>query len=466
MKTTNAYLLTLVSTLLFAPAFSSESDISAQAASDPASQSEHGAISVAQMPLVLSDFDLSAVRIRATAEASADSGAITASLVGPRRVSLPRAGGTTLVPLNVQGLSTSVQPIALPAGIAVSMSGNQLSVVATANRSTLERTGSIAVLVQSPIVASRGKVRGVLQIGLSQLPCTTKTCPTTAPASTATVTQTVAPLQPTGIDWTAIAGELTRTSSNSVLVAIDGNDSTTRTSGAALQRLTQVCAVNAVKCILELRSQPGSSLAAASEYFLSPDVLAALHGTEAQLLLSLRGNEPLEGSLGAVSQLRAAGLGHTLLVSARPDAAQLLASDSDHDLLFASDGASNQAATVPSVVVPQAIIVSAPLGPVDFEINDQAFLVDRSLAAFNAAGGSVALRFLQTGGLRWAIRKVPNSFVQGGAQFPQSGNVTLTVGPSSTPRSEHVEFSARTADGGITLFIEVAVIQDPTGTAF
>jgi hypothetical protein len=263
-----------------------------------------------------------------------------------------------------------------------------------------------------------------------------------------------------------------RSNADAVLVAIEGNDSPNRTSGSSITRLAEVCVASGVKCILELSSQrsPAASSSSPSAYFLSPDVHAALYGAEGQLLLSLRGEARLDGKLGAIDQLRAAGLAHTFLAPPTEQANRILASDAHRNTLFAADrapaAASSEGSRVTTIVVPQAVITSAPLVPVDLEINGRAFVVDRSLAAFDAAGGSVALRFLQTGGLRWAVRKVPNSFVAGGANFPQSGNVTLTVGPSTINRAEHIEFSARSANGVVSMFIDVAVIQDATGTIF
>jgi hypothetical protein len=429
---------------------------------------------VAEAPLTLSDFDRSAALQRAALNPSTDaslvSGSLIASLVGPERISLPRAGGTTSITLQVQGLALAVRPVTLPAGITVSLSGNQLTLVSTANRTGLERVGSIAITAQSPANTRGGRARGILISGVSQLPCISNSCPASEPP--------VPPVAPTsaravGIDWSAVTnGMRNRAGADAILVAVDGNDSPSRTSGASITRLAQLCAVNGVKCILEVAAQrsPAANGSSPSAYFLSPDIHAALYGAEGTLILSLRGDARLDGKLGAIDQLRSAGLTHTMLVSPSEQANRILASDTHRNTLFAVDRArataSRAAAGVPTIVVPQAVIASAPLIPVDFEINGRAFVVDQSLAAFDAAGGSVSLRFLQTGGLRWAIRKVPNSFVDGGTTFPQSGNVTLTVGPSTLNRSEHIEFSARSANGVVSMFIDVAVIQDATGTIF
>jgi hypothetical protein len=258
---------------------------------------------------------------------------------------------------------------------------------------------------------------------------------------------------------------------DTVLVVIDGSDSPSRTSGASIKQLAQLCAANGRKCILELGSQSNAARLSASTYFLSPDVHAALYGAESQLLLSLRHETQLAGASSVITQLRAAGLGHTLLVSPIENAARILQSDPYHNTLLATDTAkaspsSNNTASLPAIVVPQVVIGTAPLVPVDFEINGHAFVVDRSLVAFDATGGTASLRFLQSGGLRWAVRKVPNSFVQGGNTFPQTGRVTLSVGASTITRSERVEFSAKTANGAVALFIAVAVIQDADGSVF
>lgn len=436
--------------------------------SDGSASSRLAALTVADAPLVLSDFDRSAALQRVAANptaASLDDNAIIASLVGPERIALPRAGGTTTITLQVQGLALSVRPVTLPSGITVSLSGSDLTIVSTANRTGLERVGSIAIMGQSPANARGGRARGILISGISQLPCTSTTCPAAVAPVSNTITLAPRP-RAFGIDWTAVAnGMRSRSGSDAILVAVAGNDSPNRTSGASLTRLARACAATGVKCIVE---PSAGSDAAPSAYFLSQDVLAALYGAEEQLILSLRGEARLEGSLGAISQLRAAGLSHTLLAPVSERADRVLVSDAHRNLLFAAGsvpGATASGSGVATIVVPQAVI-AAPLAPVDLQINGQAFVVDRSLAAFDAAGGSVGLRFLQTGGLRWAIRKVANSFVAGGSNFPQSGNVTLTVGPSTVNRAEHIEFSARSANGVVSLFIDVAVIQDATGTIF
>jgi hypothetical protein len=443
-------------------------------------------IRVAEAPLVLSDFDLGTRRLAlaGATDAALVGGALSVALTGPEKIVLPRAGGTTAVTLGVRGLSLSVRAVTLPSGITVTLAGNQLSVTSAANRGTSERFGSIAVMAQSAPNPRGGRVRGVLLIGLSQLPCTATSCPADPPPPPPPPpTEPVPEPSPasalastSALDWSAMERVLRRRAAdaNAVVVVLDGSESQTRTSGAAIGRLARSCSDNSVTCILEVS---GSDAAAASSYFLSPDVHGALYGNEASLMLSLRGEQRVTGRLGAIDQLRAAGLGHALLVGSSggekdavpANAREILAADSHRNTLFA---VSNQAisrgsaATVPTVVVPQALIVDAPLNPVDFEINGSVFAVNRSLAAFDAGGGSASFRFLQSGGLRWAVRKLPNSFVQGGGTFPQSGVLTLSVGPSSVPRTESVEFSAKTASGAVTLFIDVAVIQDPTGSIF
>jgi len=477
MKTKDIFTRVLVPAVICAIATLSSASSTTRQPDESELQNRLAGITVAKAPLVLSDFDRSAalksVAANPAADASLDSSSVVASLVGPERISLPRAGGTTSITLQVQGLSLAVRPVTLPSGITVSVSGNQLTLVSTANRTGLERAGSIAITAQSPANARGGRVRGILISGVSQLPCTASTCAASGAATPTNTTVAPLPARIVGIDWSAVASSMRgRSGADAILIAIEGNDSPNRTSGSSITRLAQLCAANGFKCILELSSQrsPAASNSSPSAYFLSPDIHAALYQAEDHLILSLRGDVRLDGKLGAINQVRAAGLAHTLLTSSAEQADRILTSDTHRNTLFAVDRAlaatSSEGSRVPTIVVPQAVITTAPLVPVDFEINGQAFVVDRSLVAFDAAGGSVSLRFLQTGGLRWAIRKVPNSFVAGGTNFPQSGNVTLTVEPSTFSRAEHIEFSAKSANGVVTMFIDVVVIQDATRMIF
>ncbi len=330
-----------ICTRLLAPAMICAASVLATASSatqrsnDLPMQSGFAGVSVAETPLILSDFDRSAVLQRAAGNAAENTNLVgnplTASLVGPERIVLPRAGGTTSVTLAVQGLSLTVRPVGLPSGISVSLSGNQLTVVSTANTGTSERVGTFAITGQGPHDPLSGRLRGVLTVGVSQLPCTATTC--SATGTSAPVSIVMAPAtKVAGADWSAVAESMrSRNSADVILVVIDGDDTPNRTGGASVTRLAQLCAANGLKCILELSSQAGpaaASNASASAYFLSPDVHAALYGTEAQLILSLRGEMQLDGKLGAINQLRAAGLGHTLLVNRSENASRILAGDS------------------------------------------------------------------------------------------------------------------------------------------
>jgi len=207
MKTTALYPLVLMPVLICASAPLSLASSGTPLSSDALLQGRPAGMTVAEAPLILNDFDRSAALNAAAADANLVGGSITASLSGPERVVLPRAGGTTSVTYTVQGLSLTARSVSLPSGITVSISGGQLTLTSTANRGTTERVGSLTITAQSPANARSGRARGVLLVGVSQLPCTVATCGPAAPPAPPEPPAPEIPVptaSPAGIDWASI----------------------------------------------------------------------------------------------------------------------------------------------------------------------------------------------------------------------------------------------------------------------
>ncbi|MGW5051629.1 cellulase family glycosylhydrolase [Actinokineospora sp. NPDC004072] len=150
------------------------------------------------------------------------------------------------------------------------------------------------------------------------------------------------------------------TGANTVRVVLSNGVRWTRNSGADVSNVISLCKANKLICVLEVHDTTGygeqsgaSSLAQATDYWLSADIKAALAGQEDYVILNV-GNEPF-GNTGyqnwtahssqAIQRLRAGGYDHVIMVDApnwgqdwsftmRDNAAQVYAADPTGNTMF------------------------------------------------------------------------------------------------------------------------------------
>lgn len=121
------------------------------------------------------------------------------------------------------------------------------------------------------------------------------------------------------------------TGANTVRVVLSNGTRWTRNSGSDVSAVISRCKANRLICVLEVHDTTGygeqsgaASLAQATDYWLSPDITAALEGQEDYVILNI-GNEPF-GNTGyqdwtshtseAIQRLRTGGYEHVLMVDA------------------------------------------------------------------------------------------------------------------------------------------------------
>ncbi len=125
--------------------------------------------------------------------------------------------------------------------------------------------------------------------------------------------------------------DMANAGANAVRVVLSNGERWGRNSGAQVAQVIQWAVDNEMVAVLEVHDATGWSDQAtaahpqtAVDYWLSGDVLAALDGTEAHVLLNIA-NEPIGNTtvdqwqsfhVSAIGQLRAAGVSHTLIVDA------------------------------------------------------------------------------------------------------------------------------------------------------
>ena len=134
-----------------------------------------------------------------------------------------------------------------------------------------------------------------------------------------------------GLDTAQQFADMASAGANTIRVVLANGGQWSRVSGAEVAQIIQWAKDNELVTMLEVHDATGWSEQggaahpqSAVDYWLSPDIRAAIDGNEAFVLINIA-NEPMGNTTtaqwapfhqGAVAQLRAAGVGHTLVVDA------------------------------------------------------------------------------------------------------------------------------------------------------
>jgi len=187
------------------------------------------------------------------------------------------------------------------------------------------------------------------------------------------------------------------TGANTVRVVLATGGRWTRNDGADVSNIINLCKANKLVCVLEVHDSTGyteqwnaTEISDAVNYWTSADILPVIQGEEDYVIINIA-NEPygnnanvsqyVDGTKGAIQQLRNAGLTHTLMVDAanwgqdwqffmRDNAPEIFAADSLANTVFdihmyeVFSSSSNQEAYIQAFQNNNLPLVIGEFGPV------------------------------------------------------------------------------------------------------
>ena len=215
---------------------------------------------------------------------------------------------------------------------------------------------------------------------------------------------------------TSSFANIAATGANTVRVVLSTGGRWTRNNGADVANVISLCKTNKLVCVLEVHDSTGyteqsgsTPISDAVNYWISADILPVIQGEEDYVIINIA-NEPygnnasqsqyVDGTIGAIQQLRNAGLTHTLMIDAanwgqdwqffmRDNAPQIFAADSLSNTLFdvhmyeVFKTAATQQAYVQAFQTHNLPLVIGEFGPVH---NGQNIDIDSLLSLANQFG--------------------------------------------------------------------------------
>jgi hypothetical protein len=312
-------------------------------------------------------------------------------------------------------------------------------------------------------------------IGLSQRICHPKSC---TPAGALFTDAAAASAAPADINWGSVAAALTRRAlrgANAVRVVLD-DSAAGRTPGTAVTNLAKLCGQLQLSCVLDLAVNENlDEQSRGTNYFLSPDVLAALHAADSSLVLSIRDQELLREPKAVLSRLRAAGVTQTILASAMAGKRTVADFTSRAKTLFDSDAHRNVVVVAPDAQTALASADAAGNAPIVRPFGGMITGVRLSVAAFGSGlstsqaavldfdqrGGTLAVEYELDSGLvaKPLIRPTPFAVVAKTATC-----IIVQTGPSTLSRGEVITLQAEGRAPDRFVQITVVASQMPTAT--